>query len=142
MAYMTTLQHLLLQTFYSPGCMSASNNICFSLPCLPHEVGYKSKLITKTMTREVLTQSSINVDTNISPIFPSWMSPILKSLFAFLRRMLTRFFHTTVRQSSEECQSEACSPAFQSSLTELLCGLGDIHIASRSGYSLGHGILK
>ena len=34
-----------------------------------------------------------------------------------------------------------CSPPFHSSLTKLLCGLGQIHIASRSGHWLGHRIL-
>lgn len=45
------------------------------LPCLSRAVGYKSEVITETMTRGCIP-SSINVDTNISLTFPSRMSLI------------------------------------------------------------------
>lgn len=56
-----------------------------TFPILSQWAGYTARLIAKNMRHTVDSQSSINVDTNMSLIFPSWMNPILKSAcFLFL----------------------------------------------------------
>lgn len=84
------------------------------------------------------------MDTDICVIFPFLDECSLEIIVCFSKKDVDTLFpqKTAKRQSSEEFQSVACSPAFHSSLTEILCGLGEIHIASRSGYQLEHGILK
>lgn len=52
--------------------------------------GYKSKLISETMTGCI--QPSIHPESNNFLLFPSWTRSISKSLFAFLGRNWTHFF--------------------------------------------------
>ena len=87
-----------------------------------------------TCKLELITDTKANTAFSHPSTWTVYFSPIsfldeshLEITVCFSKKDVDTLFPLkTIRQSCEEFQSVTCSPAFQSSPTELLCGLGKI----------------